>query len=147
MLPLLEFPPPYETVNPHLMVYALVIGATCTALRRIGLSLAMCFSDRSVELTYDVYLKCRRLPRTSDQIDHLSSRNQNFCETGLAMGVITTKTRITYDLPGMAYASLWLAEEICTTSTRSAAKLPLSNNRSASTSAPEGLSEVKSSCL
>lgn len=54
------------------------------------------------------------------------------------MDAIIMKTGITYDLPDMVFAPLWLAEEIRTTSTRSAAKLPLSNNRSASTSAPEG---------
>jgi hypothetical protein len=71
MLPLLEFAPPYETVNPYPMVYALVIGATRNALMRFGLSLAMSFSDRSVKLTYDVYSTYWRLPRASTTEDHL----------------------------------------------------------------------------
>jgi hypothetical protein len=71
MLPLLEFAPPYETVNLYPMVYALVFGATRNALMRFGLSLAMSFSDRSVELTYDVYSTCWRLPRASTTEDYL----------------------------------------------------------------------------
>jgi len=94
-----------------------VLSATGKALRPFRPSLAMFFSDHSVELTYDVHTQC----------DH-------HCEY------------ITYDLPDMVLVSLWLAEEICTTSTRSAVKSSLSNNRSASTSAPEGLSELKSTC-
>jgi hypothetical protein len=60
------------------------------------------------------------------------SANGQSNETGLAMGVISTNTRIAYDLADVVFASLRLAEAICITSTRSTTKLALSNNRSAS---------------
>jgi hypothetical protein len=56
---------------PNPMVYALVIGATRNTLMLFGLSLAMSFSDRSVELTYDVYSTCWPLPRASTTKDYL----------------------------------------------------------------------------
>jgi hypothetical protein len=52
-----------------------------------------------------------------------------------------------YDLSDAAFATLWLAGAIFTTSTQSVSEPRGSNSRSAATSAPDGLSEVKSSCL
>src|ERR1700676_4283860 len=77
----------------------------------------------------------------------LASRGLQSCAIGPAAGAIITKILITDDQADAVFATPWLAGEIFTTSTQSISEPRGSNSRSAATSAPDGLSEVKSSCL